>query len=209
MQIEGRLFLNVLPQSLLGWPDFAGWLEERLGRLELDPHNLVVELTEHGLTDDQARLIDAVAPLRKLGCDIALDDLGAGASGLKTWSLVRPDYVKVDRYFVSGIEHDPVRAEILRSVVDMARAIGCRVVAEGVENAEQCTLALELGVDHVQGYLLGRSGRATGADGGGAPRGPAHAARRRGDRADRVRTRRAVRDHRHDRGGHRQASELS
>jgi EAL domain-containing protein (putative c-di-GMP-specific phosphodiesterase class I)/GGDEF domain-containing protein len=156
LQIEGRLFLNVLPQTLLGWPDFAGWLEERLAGLELDPHNLVVELTEHGLTDDQVRLTEAVAPLRKLGCDIALDDLGAGASGLKTWSLVRPDYVKVDRYFVSGIEHDPVRAEILRSVVDMARAIGCRVVAEGVENAEQCILALELGVDHVQGYLLGR-----------------------------------------------------
>jgi diguanylate cyclase (GGDEF)-like protein len=156
LQIEGRLFLNVLPQTLLGWPEFPAWLEERLGRLDLDPHNLVVELTEHGLTDDQTRLIEAVAPLRTLGCDIALDDLGAGASGLKTWSLVRPDYVKVDRYFVSGIEHDPVRAEILRSVVDMARAIGCRVVAEGVENAEQCTLALELGVDYVQGYLLGR-----------------------------------------------------
>lgn len=156
LQIEGRLFLNVLPQTLLGWPQFAGWLEARLGSVDLDPHNLVVELTEHGLSEDQLRLNEAVAPLRQLGCDIALDDLGAGASGLKTWSLVRPDYVKVDRYFVSGIEHDPVRAEILRSVVDMARAIGCRVVAEGVENAEQCTVALELGVDHVQGYLLGR-----------------------------------------------------
>jgi diguanylate cyclase (GGDEF)-like protein len=156
LQIEGRLFVNVLPQTLLGWPDFAEWLAEQLFRYDLDPHILVVELTEHGLTDDEVSLIQAVAPLRKLGCDIALDDLGAGASGLKTWSAVRPEYVKVDRYFVSGIEHDPVRAEILHSVVDMARAIGCRVVAEGVENAEQCTLALELGVDHVQGYLLGR-----------------------------------------------------
>lgn len=156
LQIEGRLFLNVLPQTLLGWPQFSGWLEQRLARVELDPHNLVIELTEHGLTEDQARLSEAVAPLRRLGCDIALDDLGAGASGLKTWSAVRPEYVKVDRYFVSGIEHDPVRAEILRSVVDMARAIGCRVIAEGVENAEQCTLALELGVDYLQGFLLGR-----------------------------------------------------
>jgi EAL domain-containing protein (putative c-di-GMP-specific phosphodiesterase class I)/GGDEF domain-containing protein len=156
LQIEGRLFINVLPQTLLGWPDFSAWLEERLAWAELDPHNLVVELTEHGLTDDQVRLSEAVAPLRRLGCDIALDDLGAGASGLKTWSAVRPEYVKVDRYFVSGIEQDPVRAEILRSVVDMARVIGCRVIAEGVENAEQCMLALELGVDHVQGYLLGR-----------------------------------------------------
>jgi diguanylate cyclase (GGDEF)-like protein len=156
LQIEGRLFLNVLPQTLLGWPQFSGWLAQRLAVLELDPHNLVIELTEHGLTEDQARLSEAVAPLRRLGCDIALDDLGAGASGLKTWSAVRPEYVKVDRYFVSGIEHDPVRAEILRSVVDMARAIGCRVIAEGVENAEQCALALELGVDYLQGYLLGR-----------------------------------------------------
>jgi diguanylate cyclase (GGDEF)-like protein len=156
LQIEGRLFLNVLPQTLLRWQGFPAWLDEKLGTLELDPHNLVIELTEHGLTEDQVRLIDAVAPLRRLGCDIALDDLGAGASGLKTWSAVRPEYVKVDRYFVSGIEHDPVRAEILRSVVDMARAIGCRVIAEGVENAAQCTLTLELGVDHVQGFLLGR-----------------------------------------------------
>jgi len=156
LRIEGRLFLNVLPQTLLGWPQFSGWLAQHLTRLELDPHNLVIELTEHGLTEDQARLSEAVAPLRRLGCDIALDDLGAGASGLKTWSAVRPEYVKVDRYFVSGIEHDPVRAEILRSVVDMARAIGCRVIAEGVENAEQCTLALELGVDYLQGFLLGR-----------------------------------------------------
>jgi diguanylate cyclase (GGDEF)-like protein len=156
LQVEGRLFINVLPQTLLRWPHFSGWLEERLSALELDPHQLVIELTEHGLTEDQGRLIEAVDPLRRLGCDIALDDLGAGASGLKTWSAVRPEYVKVDRYFVSGIEHDPVRGEILRSVVDMARAIGCRVIAEGVENAAQCTLALELGVDHVQGYLLGR-----------------------------------------------------
>lgn len=156
LQIEGRLFINVLPRTLLHWPDFPAWLAQRLGSLELDPHQLVIELTEHGLTEDQGRLIEAVDPLRLLGCDIALDDLGAGASGLKTWSAVRPEYVKVDRYFVSGIEHDPVRAEILRSVVDMARAIGCQVIAEGVENAAQCALALELGVDHVQGYLLGR-----------------------------------------------------
>lgn len=156
LRIEGRLFVNVLPQTLLHWLEFPGWLDERLRSLELDPHQLVIELTEHGLTEDHVPLLAAIDPLRRMGCDIALDDLGAGASGLKTWSAVRPEYVKVDRYFVSGIEHDPVRGEILRSIVDMARAIGCRVIAEGVENAAQCTLALELGVDHVQGYLLGR-----------------------------------------------------
>lgn len=59
----------------------------------------MVEPTQHGLTEDQLPLIEAVAPLRKLGRDIAFDDLGAGASGLKAGC------VKIDRYFVSGIEH--------------------------------------------------------------------------------------------------------
>src|SRR5262249_45985565 len=83
-------------------------------------------------------------------------DLGAGASGLKTWSAIRPEYVKVDRYFVAGIEQDPVRGEILRSVVDMGRATGSHIVAEGVENRGQCSIVRELGVDYLQGYLLGR-----------------------------------------------------
>ena len=153
--LPGRLFFNVLPRTLLLWEDFASWLEQALVRYRLDPHEIVVEITEHGLTDDDDRLVAAVRPLRAMGCDIALDDLGAGFSGLKSWSMIRPDFVKVDRYFVSGIETDPVRAEILRSVVDMACALGCRVIAEGVENAGQCELVLDLGVDHVQGYFLG------------------------------------------------------
>ena len=156
LELPGRLFINVLPQTLMAWEDFASWLDEALARHRLDPHELVVEITEHGVTEDHNRLTGAVASLRALGCDVALDDLGAGASGLKTWSVIRPDFVKVDRYFVSGIEDDPVRAEILRSVVDMACALGCRVIAEGVENAAQCELVLGLGVDHVQGYFLGR-----------------------------------------------------
>jgi len=65
----------------------------------------------------------------------------------------------VDRYFVSSIERDPVRAEILRSLVDMGRVTGCRIVAEGIETREQCALVVELGVDHLQGYFLGRPGR--------------------------------------------------
>jgi EAL domain-containing protein (putative c-di-GMP-specific phosphodiesterase class I)/GGDEF domain-containing protein len=159
MRLEGRLFLNLLPQTLLEWSSLAEWLCAQLEAHRLDPHDLVLEITEHGLTEDEHRLAAAVRPLRALGCDIAIDDLGSGSSGLKSWAEIRPDYVKVDRYFVSGIEHDPVRAEILRSLVDMGRVTGCRIVAEGIENREQCALVLELGVDHLQGYFLGRPSR--------------------------------------------------
>ena len=159
LRIEGRLFLNLLPQTLLAWRSLADWLGEQLDARHIDPHEVVLEITEHGLAADENRLAAAVRPLRALGCDIAIDDLGAGSSGLKSWAEIRPDYVKVDRYFVSGIERDPVRAEILRSLVDIGRVTGCRIVAEGIENREQCGLVLELGVDYLQGYLLGRPSR--------------------------------------------------
>ena len=164
LRLEGRLFLNLLPQNLLDWTHLAQWLGEQLAINQIDPHDVVLEVTEHGLTEDEMLLAAAVAPLRALGCDIAIDDLGAGSSGLKTWAAIRPDYVKVDRYFVAGIEQDAVRGEILRSVVDMGRVTGCRVIAEGVENREQYALLLELGEDYLQGYLLGRPQRVPGAD---------------------------------------------
>jgi diguanylate cyclase (GGDEF)-like protein len=164
LQLEGRLFLNLLPQTLLDWTHLADWLGARLAANQIDPHDVVLEVTEHGLTEDEVLLAAAVAPLRALGCDIAIDDLGAGSSGLKTWAAIRPDYVKVDRYFVAGIEQDAVRGEILRSVVDMGRVTGCRVIAEGIENREQYAILLELGVDYLQGYLLGRPQRVPGGN---------------------------------------------
>jgi diguanylate cyclase (GGDEF)-like protein len=164
LRLEGRLFLNLLPQTLLDWTQLADWLGAALAANQIDPHDVVLEVTEHGLTEDEALLAAAVAPLRALGCDIAIDDLGAGSSGLKTWAAIRPDYVKVDRYFVAGIEQDAVRAEILRSVVDMGRVTGCRVIAEGIENREQYAILLELGVDYLQGYLLGRPQRVPGGN---------------------------------------------
>lgn len=156
LESDRRLFLNVLPDTLLSWPSFVPWFEEQLHSHGVDPHNVIVELTEHGGISHETELARAIRPLRRLGCDVAIDDLGAGSSGLKTWSEIRPEFVKVDRYFVAGIEHDPVRAEILRSVVDMARATGSHVVAEGIENREQHALVVELGVDYVQGYLFGK-----------------------------------------------------
>ncbi|MBS0420472.1 MAG: EAL and GGDEF domain-containing protein [Proteobacteria bacterium] len=164
LRLKGRLFVNVLPQTLLDWDDFPEWLADRLSNAGIDPHDVVIELTEHGLSEDETQLAAAVVPLRALGCDIAIDDLGAGSSGLKTWSAIRPDYVKVDRYFVAGVEQDAVRTEILRSVVDMGRVTGCRIIAEGVENREQFALALELGVDYLQGYLFGQPARSPTLD---------------------------------------------
>jgi len=156
LALDCRLFINVSPQTLLSWAGLAEWLVAQARELRVDPHVLVIEVTEHGNQSHDAQLAEAVRPLRALGCEIAIDDLGVGSSGLKSWSAIRPEFVKVDRYFVGGAEQDPVRSEILRSVVDIGRATGSQIIAEGVENPDQLNLVMDLGVDYVQGFLLGR-----------------------------------------------------
>ena len=154
--LQGRLFLNVSPFTLLAAQSLPSRLNNLLGKLGLPASRCVLEITEQSLVDDYAAVRRALDALREIGCEIAVDDLGAGYAGLKTWSELRPDYVKIDRYFVSDIHTDGVKAEILRSVVEMSRAIGSRVVAEGVETAEECTELLDIGVDYLQGYYFGR-----------------------------------------------------
>ena len=122
----------------------------------MPPDRCVIELTEESLLDDYARLRSTLQRLREAGCAIAIDDLGAGSSGLRTWSELKPDYVKIDRYFVSGIDSDQTKLEFVRSMLDMGRAMGCRVIAEGVETERECRELVDLGIDRLQGNLFGR-----------------------------------------------------
>jgi len=115
----------------------------------MPPDRCVIELTEESLLDDYARLRSTLQRLREAGCAIAIDDLGAGSSGLRTWSELKPDYVKIDRYFVSGIDSDQTKLEFVRSMLDMGRAMGCRVIAEGVETERECRELVDLGIDRL------------------------------------------------------------
>jgi diguanylate cyclase (GGDEF)-like protein len=152
----GRLFINVLPVTLLGCGDLTARIGKAMTQAGLRPRDLVIEVTEHGLTDDASLIHSRVQPLRRLGCEIAIDDLGAGSSGLKIWTELRPDYVKLDSYFTAQLERDTVVAEMMRSMLDMAHVMGSRVVAEGVENERQLELLRGLGVDYLQGFHLRR-----------------------------------------------------
>jgi len=152
----GLLFINVLPKTLLGCGNLSGRITKAVAQAGLRARDLVIEVTEHGLADDAKQIQASVLPLRRLGCGIAIDDLGAGSSGLKIWSELRPDYVKLDSYFTAQIERDSLVAEMMRSMLSMAHVMGSRVVAEGVETQRQLELLRVLGVDYLQGYYLRR-----------------------------------------------------
>lgn len=155
-RVAGQLFVNVSPDSIYEDYDFAVRFLQHARDAELSPDRIVIELTEESLLDDYVRLRSTLHKLRDAGCSIAIDDLGAGSSGLRTWSELKPDFVKIDRYFVSGIDADSTKLEFVRSILDMGRAIGCRVIAEGVETERECRELVDLGLDRLQGHLFGR-----------------------------------------------------
>lgn len=155
-QLDGKLFLNVSPESLLE-PDYpSGRTLKMLEQLGLPPERVVIELTEQTPTDDFQLLSNALHHYRDMGFSIALDDLGAGYSSLRLWSELRPDYVKIDRHFIDGIHLDPLKREFVGSILQIARASRAQVIAEGIELAEELAVLSDMGVDLVQGYLLGR-----------------------------------------------------
>lgn len=154
--LHGRLFINVSPHTLMAHADLGATLARICEQHVLPASRCVLELTEQTLLQDYARIRESLAGIRDHGFGIAIDDFGSGFSGLRTWSELRPDYVKVDQYFVQGIDRDPIKMEFVRSIVDMARAIGSRVIAEGVESLGECLELACIGVDALQGFYIGR-----------------------------------------------------
>ena len=90
---------------------------------------------------------------------LAIDDVGAGFSSLRHIVLTGPDVIKLDRTIVHGVSTDPVLTTLVRSLVEFAHGCAARVVAEGIESAEDAAALAALGVDHGQGWHFGRPGR--------------------------------------------------
>lgn len=149
------LFLNTTP-DVAGHPEFAdallGAAHEIAG---LGPDRLVIEITERASQTRFEELLRAVAELRERGVQIALDDVGAGSNGLKRISELRPSWLKLDRDLVSGIESDPMRQRLVRSMVTFSEGAGISMIAEGIERRAELGTIVDLGISYVQGFLVG------------------------------------------------------
>jgi len=93
---------------------------------------------------------------RNMGFEIALDDLGAGYSGLRLWSELLPEYVKIDSHFINDINNDPVKFNFVKSIQNIASSLHCHVIAEGIETENEFKAIAELGITHAQGYYFAR-----------------------------------------------------
>lgn len=154
--LNGRLFLNICPQTLLSYSTTLISLSEQLLAIGLSPTNVVLEISERFPFDPCDKFIAVISSLKQLGYGIAIDDLGSGYSGLKLWSQIRPDYVKIDRHFIDRIDQDTVKQAFVTSVVNLCGELQCEIIAEGIEQLGELNLIRSLGIHLGQGYLLGR-----------------------------------------------------
>jgi len=136
-----------------------GFVEEVVGVLErsvLRPELLQLELTESVMMSGAHAATDIISRFRDLGISLAIDDFGTGYSNLSYLPSMRFDALKIDRSFVMNLDEDPKNESMIRTLVALAHNVGMRVIVEGVEKQEQLDLIRSLGVNEVQGFLLGR-----------------------------------------------------
>jgi diguanylate cyclase (GGDEF)-like protein len=127
-------------------------IAELLGRHKVAPERLVLEITETVMMTELDVIDDVLCALREIGAQLAVDDFGTGYSSLIFLARFKVHEVKVDRAFVAKMVDSHEARAIVRSTVDLARSLNLRVVAEGVETAEQRNLLADMGCDAAQGY---------------------------------------------------------
>lgn len=143
----------LLDKGVLG----SGHLLDLVRRLDLDPGRIVIALVESRVADLKG-LERFVETHKDHGFLLALDDVGTGHSNLERIAIIKPDVLKIDRGLISGLDRHYHKQEVTRALLNLAGKIGALAVAEGVEREEEALLALEMGVDVLQGYYLARPG---------------------------------------------------
>ena len=152
---NSKLFLNVsstyFEQLLEAGHAFCNRLFDAAIQYEI-----VLELSEKYPFQNYDKIRRLSQMLREHNIKIAIDDLGAGYSGLRSWAEIQPDYVKVDRHFVDNIHNDSIKREFIRSIQEIARGLNCEVIAEGIELNEELQVLRAMGIKYMQGYHLHR-----------------------------------------------------
>lgn len=155
--LPGKLFLNMSPMSLQD-PNFqSGQTLTLIESFGFSPQRIVIEITEHHPVQDYQLLIKAVEHYRGMGFTIALDDLGEGHSSLRLWSELRPDYVKLDKHFVTHLEvAGKQKLQFVKIITELAQSVETQVIAEGIETLGCLELLQSINVHLGQGYYFAK-----------------------------------------------------
>jgi EAL domain-containing protein (putative c-di-GMP-specific phosphodiesterase class I) len=153
---QGRRAEVNLSAVSIGDEEFTSRLEDWIGRAEVNPSNLVFEITETAALEQLDLAVAFAERLTALGCQFALDDFGTGFGSLTHLRVLPVRYLKIDRSFVSDVASNRDDQAMVRGIVAIARELDMLTVAEGIEDAATLQCVKECGVDYAQGFHIGR-----------------------------------------------------
>jgi EAL domain-containing protein (putative c-di-GMP-specific phosphodiesterase class I) len=148
---DGLLFINAHPRTIVRSDAF--WAA--VGTFARQPQSVVFEVVEHSPVREDD-LLGALRELRALGFKVAVDDLGEGAAGLRRLVEFAPEFAKIDRFFIDGIDSDRKKRAVVRALASAAVELQTRIIAEGVEREEERAVLRDLGIGLAQGWLFGK-----------------------------------------------------
>ena len=155
---SGRLFVNISAEVLVqvlkrqGSDALLTWI----GDIGVVPRMLVLEITEYERVQNMDYLASVIADMRTAGVSLALDDFGDGRSSLRLWSQLKPEYVKIDKYFTQDISQHADKIKTIQALQQIAAIFDSSLVAEGIETEDGMRVLRDLGIPFGQGYFLGR-----------------------------------------------------
>lgn len=154
----GRVFVNIGADAVLQLLRRAGIdsLMATLGAVGVSARMIVLEITEYERITDMDSLAAAVRDVRSAGVGLALDDFGDGRSSLRLWSQLKPEFVKIDKYFSKAISQHADKLKTIQALQQIASIFETSLIAEGIENEDDLRVLRDVGIQYGQGYFLGR-----------------------------------------------------
>lgn len=153
---DKKLFLNVDPKVIYDEKFRRGTTKELTSRFHINPVNIIFEITERTSIEDYKSFREVIQNYIEQGYKIAIDDTGAGYSGLRMLAEIHPQYIKIDMDLIRNIDKKIINQILLRTLRDFAQATNMYMIAEGIETTEELVTLIDLGVHYGQGYLISR-----------------------------------------------------
>ena len=155
-QIQGKLFLNVNPNVMHDRKFRTGFTKAYLQNYDLQSENIVFEITEREAVDNITDFRKTVDHYKEQEYRIAIDDAGAGYSGLNMISDIKPHFIKLDMNLIRDIDRDTTKHSLVKSMCDFASMSNTLLIAEGIETEGELLKLIDLGVHYGQGYFIQR-----------------------------------------------------
>jgi len=138
-------------------PQFRGKpLIDLLGKAQVSPDRIVIEITEKLVIENYSLFRDTMAYFTDLGMAFAVDDVGAGYSGLESIARLKPSFLKIDTALVRDVHVSMVNRAMVKAIISLGHGIGATVIAEGIQSENESQALKSMGVDFGQGFYLAR-----------------------------------------------------